>query len=104
MSHTLPVNLPGSASRPDPYAPRQGAGRTYYFTVKGRGAFPHDMLRYDKAWAVTGIDRANDGPYLQGERTVVLATHDRAVPTIGRWESFGWQVVDRRIDKPEWLP
>lgn len=99
----IPMGTPNGSETPDPHAPWGSGSRTYYFTVKGRGHFPHDMLRYDEAWAVTGIDRLADGLH-QGERTIILATHNQHTPTADRWASFGWSIVDQRIDKPEWLP
>jgi len=67
--------------------------KLHSYKVKGRGAFPTDMLRYDCAWAqsqedvihidVTGRDAT--------ERTVSLTSIQQ--PTIGRWNSFGWRVL-----------
>lgn len=71
-----------------------------YFVVEGDGDFPVDMLRYDVAWAITGIGHPQD--CLQPRRSVVCATITRSklVPTEGRWSSFGWVVKERHIRPP----
>lgn len=66
-----------------------------WFTVEGAGQFPFDMLRYDHCWPLSeGYDSGrlacDHGAEL---RRVVLATDNPSAPTIGRWESFTWQVV-----------
>ena len=74
--------------------------RKYEFTVQGNGIFPLDMLRYDSCYPVesTSVNNITDGSYFnpgiydQGIYTVTLRS-ERA-PTIGRWESFGWKVLD----------
>jgi hypothetical protein len=84
---------------PDPYEPK-GSGAVRYFIVRGRGPFPHDMLRYDDAWALTGVDDPNVAGWKQPWRSVVCATSTRACPT-ARWQSFGWSV--EITEKPPWL-
>lgn len=86
----------------DPYSPlngRHGRVKTRYFMVEGQGHFPADMLRYDQAWAITGLGVPDDP--LQPRRIVVLATRQPVgklqAPTKGRWESFCWNVVQRRV-------
>jgi len=84
----------------DPYMPlngREGRVKTRYFMVEGQGHFPADMLRYDQAWAITGLGVPDDP--LQPRRTVVLATRmgSGKVPTEGRWQSFGWKVIAREV-------
>jgi hypothetical protein len=69
-----------------------------HFTVKGVGAFPIDMLRYDQAWperegydsvAISrSLDLTNRHPEFVEVR---LVTHSKVTP--GRWLSFGWQVI-----------
>ena len=61
-----------------------------WFTVVGRGEFPLDMLRYDQAWPVA------DGSFAShtGRRFVRMGCVQRGGPTIARWASFGWTVVD----------
>lgn len=71
--------------------------RVDHFTVRGTGAFPLDMLRYDRCYPGTGQDSYAAERVDRGEREVTLATAiaSRAenYPTTGRWESFGWKVV-----------
>ena len=67
------------------------------FSVRGRGRFPVDMLRYDCCYPVTGIgaDRLLDTD-MKTERTIVLRRVTRTSnwePTEGRWSSFGWYVI-----------
>ena len=91
----------------DPYAPIPPVNgrkrRVRYFTVRGRLLFPVDMLRYDRAWAVSGIGTPDDQS--RDPRLVVCATtsSSRRVPTEDRWVSFGWEVIDRNIEKPSWV-
>jgi hypothetical protein len=65
------------------------------FTAEGRGQFPVDMLRYDRCYPKT----TNDAVALTGDqqRTVKLVSYRDTgftrEPTKGRWESFGWRVV-----------
>lgn len=97
------MNVPNDPNERDPYEPLSGDLRApRYFIVKGSGPFPHDMLRYDRAWAVSGIDRTDKPSYMQGPRSVVCATRQRSCPTTKRWRSFGWTC--ETIPKPEWLP
>lgn len=69
------------------------------FIVRGTGAFPFDMLRYDEAFPATSADASNIGMETRdvrardSRRTVRLLTYRMRGPTIGRWESFGWTVV-----------
>jgi hypothetical protein len=74
------------------------------FEVTSKYPFPLDMLRYDScfpsrsedgAQIMWSIDRDNQG--LIEPRTVRLVHHDERkhwTPTIGRWSSFLWTVVD----------
>ena len=75
------------------------------FTVKGRGGFPIDMLRYDSAYPA----RASDAADIQGSlgddpgNPVSLANREvweidlisalRNAPTVERWSSFGVKVT-----------
>ena len=67
-----------------------------YFKVRGKFAFPLDMLRYDECFPATtnsaskmeGLDR-KDGRII--EREISLVSH-RPNITEARWESFGWTV------------
>src|SRR4051812_9610916 len=62
--------------------------KVYTFVVEGRGAFPTDMLRYDRCT-----------PYAQEDVHWMEGTANRSVkmvsdrePTPARWLSFGWSV------------
>jgi hypothetical protein len=82
----------------DPYVPplvRNPSAKRRYFTVQGEGTFPLDMLRYDVAWAVTGIEG-------HAQRTVICGTlaGNGTVPTAERWASFGWIVTRKNIPPP----
>ena len=73
--------------------------KTWTFTVEGKGFFPHDMLRYDSAVprdgaAVSVIARSPDRVGPRTTDTVRLRSYNPAGPTIGRWNSFGWLVLD----------
>jgi hypothetical protein len=82
----------------------------YNFTVKGRGQFPLDMLRYDMCWPqttqdvsiITGSIGLKDqdimdqhGP--KGGYTVSLQALQP--PSIKRWESLGWPAVYRSVSQ-----
>ncbi len=61
--------------------------RSGSFLVEGSGDFPVDMLRYDRGRAMTPIpNHYHAKPY----RVVVQL---QVSPTIRRWESFDWVVV-----------
>ena len=70
------------------------------FTVEGPlGTFPHDMLRYDACWprdegAARELDQCNHGVPGTFQITLCHASiHRDWSPTMARWESFGWRVV-----------
>lgn len=72
-------------------------------TVEGRSAFPIDMLRYDDCIPAdersSGIISVSINPYVQreGETYRVEVRHSGLYhwqPTVGRWESFGWHVIN----------
>jgi len=67
------------------------------FTVKGLGAFPLDMLRYDAAFPATEIDAGKMHLTFRNFREpieVTLMTNSIGVTT-ARWESFGWKVISQ---------
>ena len=66
----------------------------YRYSVRGRGTFPLDMLRHDRACPDTGDD-VIAMECTDAERTIRLVSHLTA-PTEGRWQSFGWPVVDQK--------
>lgn len=72
---------------------------TLHFTVRGRGEFPQDMLRYDEAEFASDEDRF-DALNIERTRHVrdvgLVCRGDGALhtkPTVALWESFGWKVV-----------
>ena len=68
--------------------------RQHHYFVMGRGDFPLDMLRYDKA-QVMGTYIAPWEPH----PTLYLIFGLR---TIGRWNSFLWSTLDARHDGTDW--
>lgn len=62
----------------------------YRYLVQGRGEFPMDMLRYDEARPFHGLS--------EREETRVVTVIGRRRPTNARWESFGWRVLDTKIE------
>jgi hypothetical protein len=69
---------------------------TYIFSVRGRGAFPIDMLRYDQATPVSSGDASlieqTFQPRNRSHDIIVQLRTALHAPTVGRWESFGWKV------------
>jgi hypothetical protein len=79
-----------------------------YFTVRGTGEFPYDMLRYDQCWPCREVDSPllNSNEMLQAEnyfKTPRDVRIERRVesasvkPTVARWRSFGWGVLEESI-------
>lgn len=69
------------------------------FVVEGRGSFPLDMLRRDECFPASTADAVRlDQTLPSGPRRKVTLVHRCArrwwEPTAGRWESFGWKVVE----------
>ena len=61
------------------------------FTVRGRGRFPTDMLRYDECFPASEADSARLDD--RGPRFVELKARTgspRFEPTYARWASFNW--------------
>ena len=81
------------------------ADRVYFveFTVEGDRPFPVDMLRYDHCYPAHEADSAE---ITNSHRPATIKPKMRKVnlrqwrfergrlPQIGRWESFGWRVID----------
>lgn len=75
---------------------------THVFVVEGSGHFPTDMLRRDKCYPrneddSNALDRDDwAGRRVCLERVVIGERTEGAYwqPTIGRWESYGWRVVE----------
>lgn len=71
------------------------------FTVRGEGAFPFDMLRYDSCWPATENDAATMERAMRPRTRstayeVALSTASPNAPSVPRWESFGWEVVTHK--------
>jgi hypothetical protein len=70
--------------------------KLYRYTVRGRGSFPFDMLRYDAAWPTSNgaselsLLASRPGVARLIQNSVELLSHSK--PTVGRWNSFGWYV------------
>jgi len=65
----------------------------YAYTVQGRGDFPWDMLRYDRAYPLTDPSPSQyetDPKAWTTARTVQIEGQDC---TPDRWASFLWTVV-----------
>ncbi len=75
----------------------------HWYTVRGSGEFPVDMLRYDSSYPATEVN----SHIAEGEQDhlgrVTVRPAPRAVtlerigpkdwtPSVARWESFGWRV------------
>jgi hypothetical protein len=71
--------------------------KLFRYTVTGIGGFPTDMLRYDAAWpnSPDSVQNIHDIPEVRAKRREVQLTSIQE-PTIGRWNSFMWQVNDVR--------
>lgn len=69
-----------------------------HFTVEGKGRFPLDMLRYDCCWPKTPNDATVMTEHFVEFRSdlcrVSLSAASVNAPTLGRWKSYGWPVVD----------
>ena len=61
--------------------------------VVGRGQFPIDMLRYDRAHPRSEADSVAMAEARPRRRAVEVVCTGADTPTVGRWESFGWAVV-----------
>ena len=84
------------------------------FTVKGIGGVPIDMMRYDRATPLTQEDAAKavDGANMMFEHNEIDAhlpptqtirmirftegngRNHADSPTVARWASFGWRILD----------
>lgn len=85
-------------------------GNNLHYSVRGRGEFPTDMLRYDVANAASPLDRElidlHSDPYTDSSEEVVvnlvMPHADRRLPDAKRWASCGWEVVDMPVNgEPE---
>lgn len=66
----------------------------FEFTVRGRGEFPIDMLRYDQCCPKSQDDvRTMVDRLTEREVRLRMFSGSREGPTEERWASFGWPVV-----------
>jgi hypothetical protein len=76
----------------------ESAQNAITFTVEGSGNFPVDMLRYDICWPATEGDShqvATPEGVSEASRTSrVVTLKGLKAPTLARWRSFGWMVVE----------
>ena len=71
------------------------------FTVRGSGAFPIDMLRYDACFPASERGDWGDWDWADGSRDIKLRkVHDGKNPhlTPRRWESFTWKLLPESIE------
>ncbi len=67
--------------------------KLWKFTVRGRGNFPFDMLRYDAAFPLDGTGELMGHIFTRPSVCEVnLGTLSFYGPTVDRWRSFGWTV------------
>ena len=70
------------------------------FTVEGTFPFPVDMLRYDRCYPAdseSAINITYSNNHESGGLQVTLIARVESKqwkPTEGRWQSFGWKVVE----------
>ena len=72
------------------------------FTVRGRGPFPVDMLRYDQCWPVfpDDADKIRDSlmnPSYKDTREIQLNS-TKSFSTDARWSSFGWYIDMQTVE------
>jgi hypothetical protein len=70
--------------------------KIYSFKVEGGGAFPLDMLRYDRCWPAPSQDVALIIEPPKGFKPYSVELHSTInhFPTEARWNSFGWRVIE----------
>ena len=75
---------------------------TIRYTVTGKGHFPLDMLRHDRACPFSTFDSESmyytffPGSSRDVKSIELVCTGERYTnrPTVARWKSFGWTVSD----------
>lgn len=76
----------------------------YRFQVRGSGAFPVDMLRYDRCAPETSHDVDGICAYhaLEPYTVTLIGFVPSGVcpqPTADRWSSFGWRVLPGTVHR-----
>ena len=75
---------------------------SHIFSVKGVFPFPTDMLRYDQCFPRTSdsaVDMVTTFDRRNSEAITIELIHYGIrdwKPTVGRWRSFGWEVIDHK--------
>jgi hypothetical protein len=72
----------------------EAAQNAVTFDVEGKGSFPIDMLRYDLCWPATGEDSSMIEAVVHPRLTRQIRMRGLKPPTVARWASFGWTVVE----------
>tara|TARA_Y100001951_G_C11105105_1_gene164264 strand:+ start:93 stop:377 length:285 start_codon:yes stop_codon:yes gene_type:complete len=74
---------------------QSGSKNGWEFIVRGKGAFPLDMLRYDKCYP---LDGSFSGVFRNGRTDTLIDVRLRSdkdrLLTPDRWNSFGWGIVE----------
>lgn len=76
--------------------------QTFDVMENGGGTFPHDMLRYDACFPHTSDDAVSISlaSHTRQVRNITLRRYVQAktaLPTVDRWKSFGWTVMEQSI-------
>jgi hypothetical protein len=75
----------------------EAAQNAIEFEVFGKGDFPFDMLRYDLCWPASETDSLHIplAPTPQArQETRSFNLRGLKLPTVARWASYGWTVVE----------
>jgi len=70
------------------------------FKVRGSSSFPFDMLRYDACFPATetaSYEMVGDEDKVREVELKRYIETKTDMPTVGRWESFCWAVIDSSI-------
>lgn len=70
----------------------EAAQNAITFVVTGRSAFPIDMFRYDRCWPATEADSV---ALVSSASIRTITLKGLKEPSLARWASFGWKVLDR---------
>lgn len=69
--------------------------KIHEYVVTGVGQFPEDMLRYDQARIVGTLGR-------EGHKWPFYYIEGKVPPTVGRWQSFLWTVIQTPEERARW--
>lgn len=67
------------------------------YKVRGSLPFPIDMLRYDACWPASESDSyaIYSSVAQHSDSAIDVIVRARQPLTIGRWQSFGWEVIGK---------